>query len=319
MCNRNSRMGFTLVELLVVITIIGMLMALLMPAVQSAREAGRRATCMNNQKNLGLALMSYEAANREFPGYQNHIGVDSADDNVVTSWLVPLLPFLDRNDLWEQYDDPTVLVADKPAVYLKLLVCPSDPPEQRSAGSTPMAYRVNCGLPDLPTAPYNDRAHNGVFHNHYVDPSDIVTTSLDYISQHDGCQNTLLLSEGIINTTHGNWRNVDEVPVGFRWNRASSKTDLDKWKMTDISTDLDPLTIETNEYYGIVCSHHGGGVVATFCDGHTTFLRDNIQYRVYQHLMAPDSSAARSQASTDGFPVNNVGENLYGVLDEAEF
>ena len=64
MRNLMRKRAFTLVELLVVITIIGMLMALLLPAVQAARESGRRAQCLNNQKNVSLALMTYEGAKK---------------------------------------------------------------------------------------------------------------------------------------------------------------------------------------------------------------------------------------------------------------
>ena len=78
--------GFTLVELLVVITIIGMLMSLLLPAIQSAREAGRRNTCANNMHQLGLALLNYEGNKRGFPGYANVV------NNKRASFVVPLLP-----------------------------------------------------------------------------------------------------------------------------------------------------------------------------------------------------------------------------------
>ena len=67
MRNLSSRKGFTLVELLVVIAIIGVLVGLLLPAVQAAREAARRMTCSNNLKQIGLAMMNYEAATKRIP------------------------------------------------------------------------------------------------------------------------------------------------------------------------------------------------------------------------------------------------------------
>ena len=89
---RMRKRAFTLVELLVVITIIGMLMALLLPAVQAAREAGRRATCMNNQKNISLALMTYEGSRKAFPGLLNTVKKDPnatpASDNSAAKSII---------------------------------------------------------------------------------------------------------------------------------------------------------------------------------------------------------------------------------------
>jgi prepilin-type N-terminal cleavage/methylation domain-containing protein len=100
---QNPRLAFTLVELLVVIAIIGILIALLLPAVQAAREAARRLHCSNNLKQMGLALHNYESANRVFPsGSRSH-----RSDNSWTwghAWAVCILPFAEQNALYDQFD-----------------------------------------------------------------------------------------------------------------------------------------------------------------------------------------------------------------------
>jgi prepilin-type N-terminal cleavage/methylation domain-containing protein/prepilin-type processing-associated H-X9-DG protein len=95
-----TRRGFTLVELLVVITIIGILIALLLPAVQAAREAARRAQCANNMKQVGLALLNYESANKTFPpgGLSQKSGV------VGFSWWVRILPYAEMKNIYDQLD-----------------------------------------------------------------------------------------------------------------------------------------------------------------------------------------------------------------------
>ncbi|MDZ7618880.1 MAG: DUF1559 domain-containing protein [Patescibacteria group bacterium] len=95
----RPRHGFTLVELLVVIAIIGILIALLLPAVQSAREAARRLQCANNLKQLGLALHNYHAAHRVFPPG----GISSNE----LSFLVMLLPYLEQKALYDRFNFAT--------------------------------------------------------------------------------------------------------------------------------------------------------------------------------------------------------------------
>ena len=94
--------GFTLVELLVVIAIIGILIGMLLPAVQSVREAARRTQCMNNIRQLSLAALNYESAHMHFPS-----GVFDDDDNLRDAlrvgW-VDMLPYIEQGNLYQQYD-----------------------------------------------------------------------------------------------------------------------------------------------------------------------------------------------------------------------
>ena len=165
---RKKALGFTLVELLVVISIIGMLAALLLPAVQSAREAARRAQCTNNQRQLALATLSFEESRRQFPGYSNDVGkfIDASSGAPVPrqigSWMVSLMPFLDNQpvyDLWNETSTATnilpynnwqeLAVADhRLAPYIPVLYCPSAvSPDTTLPVST---YVANAGFLPLP-------------------------------------------------------------------------------------------------------------------------------------------------------------------------
>ncbi|MBA2113044.1 DUF1559 domain-containing protein [Bremerella alba] len=103
----RGQRGFTLVELLVVIAIIGVLIALLLPAVQQAREAARRTQCINNQKQLGLALHNHHDTYGNFPAGSEWALTDPCTDSKGSArvpWTVKILPFIEQNNLYEEFD-----------------------------------------------------------------------------------------------------------------------------------------------------------------------------------------------------------------------
>jgi len=104
MSQHNRPRGFTLVELLVVIAIIGILVALLLPAVQAAREAARRMSCTNNIKQLALACHNYHDTYKRFP--LNYASWSSRDpnDGRAQSWLIAVLPFMEQQPLYDKID-----------------------------------------------------------------------------------------------------------------------------------------------------------------------------------------------------------------------
>ncbi len=101
-----SRSGFTLVELLVVIAIIGVMVGLLLPAVQAAREAARRMSCGNNIKQIGLGLHNYHAAYNTLPMHCGGTASGPVNNVRELSWLVGLTPFVEQQALWEQISNP---------------------------------------------------------------------------------------------------------------------------------------------------------------------------------------------------------------------
>jgi len=225
----RKKLGFTLIELLVVITIIGMLVGLLMPAVQSAREAGRRAQCMNNQKQITLALHGYESNKGYFPGYVGEYRETFSGSTVPKqrkiSWWVAILPYLGRMDLdalWQKLDNYTALTFDDttyppgdstvannpiPSLMMKIAVCPSYSPP--SPNESWLSYRVNVGRmmantllgATTPSAPYIPC--EGVFTDQFSDTAatptstqeQIVKIGLGFIDSKDGTSCTLMLGE----------------------------------------------------------------------------------------------------------------------------
>lgn len=131
----RKRVAFTLVELLVVITIIGILIALLLPAVQAAREAARRAQCSNNLKQIGLALHNYENTNKVLPPGSFFFSSGASPGGNKGSILVHLLPFIEQQSLYAMYNFKALNIegqvipdttTELRATVITTYLCPSD-------------------------------------------------------------------------------------------------------------------------------------------------------------------------------------------------
>ena len=151
--------AFTLVELLVVIAIIGILIALLLPAVQAAREAARRMQCANNLKQIGLGMHNYHDAHRTFP----------VVEPVYVTWGTRILPFIEQNALYDEYD------MDVPAQMPPYTTNPS-PVRNNELIQIILSAYVCPSAPGSPEARIYYGACPSINNAYYAAPSDYITT-----------------------------------------------------------------------------------------------------------------------------------------------
>lgn len=282
-----------------VITIIGLLVGLLLPAINAAREAARQVTCLNKMSELAKAVQIFEENQKRYPGWWewpwqafNSSGQPLRDPagnpiHPPVSWVVPLLPHLQRDDVYETWRTPTLVgsqwVGSRVPLHDKL-VCPSDTVAMTSQ-QPEISYVANCGTADV-TGPNSngpdDWRTNGIFLNlnRNFDPQ-VETTSAAYVMKYDGLSNTLLLSENLDATL---WWRVNENENGFLF-----------WEPGRV-----PLGVHINGSgpvpppYTLArpSSNHRGGVNVVFAGGNTRFLHDSISYGVYCALMTPNGPKA---------------------------
>lgn len=239
--SRKTRQGFTLIELLVVISIIATLIALVTPAVQSARAAARKVQCLNNVKNLAVAVNNYQANNGDkLPFLVNQ----DVSGNQVDSWCIQLLPLLDNQALARQIRDSrgTVIVSGVPNLSLRFFTCPDDQNNFRVDGG--LSYAGNAGyissghwggtettadyhragtispnlsatLSPAPTAAqlYNVHSATGVLWRPFnAAGSNALRMTGDFVQRGDGLQYTLLFAENIQSR---NWASTSTNDIGF--------------------------------------------------------------------------------------------------------
>ena len=313
--SKGRRAGFTLIELLVVIAIIGVLAALLLPAVQSAREEARRAQCVNQLKQIGLALHNYHAALEGFPvGFLTPSGpvpASTSPSQYRWSALAQLLPYLEQGALGNalNFDFP---IAHRPegsgspfwpfypenasamGTRVGLFLCPTDDAGGPLEGSGPTNYTFNAG--DGGNGGDADGA-NGVF---------VMSRSIGIAAIRDGSSTTAAVSEQLLGIP-GPYSQTTPTPVPRPSSRAlarvasSTLSDLEcaeaprgwmlhkgaSWWDGNYQNTLynhhrtpndpgnDCITYH-NPGWKTARSLHPGGVNLLYCDGHVGFVRDAI-------------------------------------------
>jgi prepilin-type N-terminal cleavage/methylation domain-containing protein/prepilin-type processing-associated H-X9-DG protein len=299
--NRNRRVGFTLIELLVVIAIIAILIGLLLPAVQKVREAAARTQCMNNLKQLGLALHNYHDANQKFPS-----GIAPSNRCCFGTWVVPTLPYMEQDNLYKLYVDYSTgpntysAVPNRPVTTtrLKVMSCPSDNQNTFATGGVNITlhnYVVNMGNTGIIRDPAtafvvvtNTYGSSGVT---YGGAPFKVSQPMTIQGISDGSSNTLMVSEtlqGANNDLRGlTWWGYGSGFMTYLGPNSSSPDimqDANYCKnqppnapcFAPYTTDQ-PITLAAR-------SRHSGGINAALGDGSVRFFSNSVDLLTWRAL-----------------------------------
>ena len=292
----SSRQGFTLVELLVVIAIIGVLIALLLPAVQAAREAARRSQCLNNLKQLGLAMQLHHDAKKLLP-IQPHNS--SNTDPTVT---LQILPYMEGSNLFALWN-PKVPLNNQNHLFATpepMLQCPSDDSYVMNTtvgvgksggegGDRKSNYALNFGFGDWGQLRDNP-ARRGPFWMENQKPD---RYKVPYRRITDGLSNTLLQIEML--------QVPSESPVDRRariWLKGRGSSQVSTVEAPNTSAPDRTLCDENGPIVEAPCesiggqtydgrilharSRHPGGVQVSYCDGSATFISDSVELDVWR-------------------------------------
>ncbi len=284
MFSRN-RNGFTLVELLVVIAIIGVLVALLLPAVQAAREAARRNQCLNNEKQIGLGLINFHDTNGHFPaGTRSHdpARVDRRGifrgDTHGWSWSARVLPFLEVGNLHKSMDFDvrynTIHAINNEAMktFVDIYLCPSTP--------EPLVIRCCGALPgDDHTAETNYSAvathldGDKVFYARDWQGSGIMywESKTEYRHITDGTSTTFLVAECDLDQNDSYAPNSSQ-----NWGKI--------WASENRITTAYGINSDLGHVHAPVLSRHPGGAQFVFADGHVSFISEGIDQLTLEAL-----------------------------------
>jgi prepilin-type N-terminal cleavage/methylation domain-containing protein/prepilin-type processing-associated H-X9-DG protein len=279
----KRRPAFTLIELLVVIAIIGILMALLVPAVQKVREAAARTQCQNNLKQMGLAMHSFHDANKVFPPGYSASGpyIDGASDTSPGwGWAAFILPYLEQDNVYRQLNlyQP---IPSSPAIQtmLQVYLCPADLspqgpfPVPDAFGNAlclagPTSYAACCGN-DLSET--TDPSGNGVFYRN---------SQIRIANIRDGTSQTILVGERAWGNANGAWAGAIPGGVIMRGQANPCLPNIPgAWypssTMALAHTHLNNALSDPDGSAGMddFSSMHTGGSYFLFADGSVHFVR----------------------------------------------
>ena len=302
-------LGFTLVELLVVIAIIGILVALLLPAIQAAREAARRTQCNNNLKQLGISLQNYHDTYMRFAIGSMH--QDPATTPVADLWaggrhrkgspLVKLLPFVEQGSLYDSLiqveDVEQQLYNLSPRPQMPPYRCPSDPYENTnnppsnygmSMGNQAMSGR-SCTMYDAP-AGGNMFGTGPVGHGSTANPNELsgVFSRFHWAAKMrdvtDGTSTTIAIGEIMPNC--GDHHRNGWFSSNALWTATTAPINYPTCPNKPpgfAGTDGCNADGNWQTSQGFK-SQHPGGALFVFCDGSVHFIGDGVEYRTYQRL-----------------------------------
>jgi prepilin-type N-terminal cleavage/methylation domain-containing protein/prepilin-type processing-associated H-X9-DG protein len=285
----NSLRAVTLVELMVVIAIISLLVALVLPAVQAARETARRSQCQSNLRQIGIAMQLHASAHGAFPvgcmGNRADFTVTPPAPARFISWCVPLLAFLEEEALAATIDlsFPSYHLANKPAAgtVLPALLCPStladpllnnvdDPLRQTNGLWKGAAFTDYAGIYGVegPTRVRDDAGAIQTIHDNSLGVLiyDVPVAPREVV---DGLSKTACVAETVVRRQiESEWINGQNIFA------------------QDESTPINVRRPAGNE----IGSPHAGGALVAFCDGHIEFVAESIEQDVLNAMLTKAGS-----------------------------